>query len=26
VRTFDVSKILDESFVKSAIDRGVDTR
>ena len=26
VRTFDVSKILDQSFVQSAIDRGVDKR
>jgi len=26
VRTFDVSKILDESFVQSAMDRGVDKR
>ncbi len=26
VRTFDVKKILDESFVQSAIDRGVDKR
>lgn len=26
VRTFDVKKILDESFVQSAIDRGLDKR
>ncbi len=26
VKTFDVKKILDESFVQSAIDRGIDKR